>query len=333
MNIINFILFIAFSSFSLIVCRIVAPSQYSKLLGTIEKETVNQVLLTLPKRSSINILQMCNSMSKAKETYALDDAESAYLVFKWISQNIKVDFTNKNKNEKTVTVYDSGEAGPEGISALFNLFCSYFKVESKTISGLVKTIDNTTDFENTIKSINSTWNYIVINNESYLVDASLGRKYFSYIEVEKEFSDFYFATKPGIFIKSHYPNNIQYQFLSQPYTLEKFEAFPYVPFEFFMLGFMSFSPETKEINGSGETKITLIYTGSVSTKYLSYYYAFNSKFDIDYSIEAKITNLNGKIEFVFDKNNKETLYLLLVSMAPNGYEIIPIIIYKLNPSN
>ena len=171
MNIINFILLIAFSFFSLIVYGIGAPSQYSNLLGTIEKKTVNQVLLTLPKRTNINILQMCNTMSKAKETYSLGDAESAYLVFKWISQNIKVDFTYKNKNQNAATIYDSGEAGPEGISALFNLFCSYFKVESKTISGLVKTIDNTTNFENTIKSINSTWNYIVINNESYLVEA------------------------------------------------------------------------------------------------------------------------------------------------------------------
>lgn len=81
------------------------------------------VIINLPDKNDINILQMCNKLADAK--VSLTDAQSAYLVYRWIQKNIVYD-ENQN-DEKVVNVYNFGKANSAGISALFNLFSVMLK--------------------------------------------------------------------------------------------------------------------------------------------------------------------------------------------------------------
>ena len=85
---------------------------FSKLIDQVRKDVVNKALLKLPKRENLDILKMCLKMSSFKSSYSLNDAESAYLVYKWISQNIEHDKNNEkqgNNSTAIATVYKTGK--------------------------------------------------------------------------------------------------------------------------------------------------------------------------------------------------------------------------------
>ena len=55
----------------------------SKLISMVRKEIINKSLEELPRKIEANFLQMVNKMVSAKKEYSLNEAESAYLVFKY----------------------------------------------------------------------------------------------------------------------------------------------------------------------------------------------------------------------------------------------------------
>lgn len=191
----------------------------SKLIGIVRIEIIDQILLHLPKRKEVNILQMIRQMMKAKEEYSFNDTESAYLVFKWIFQNIK---TNYNwDSEEPINVYNSGEGSSNGISSLFNNMCMLLKVETGSIPGYLKWIDKNSYEINYDKEY--FWNYVEINGQYYLIDVSnaadINNNYSGY------FSEIYlhFGTDPEIFIRLHFPKESKWQLLPEPYTFENFK--------------------------------------------------------------------------------------------------------------
>ena len=69
----------------------VPKSSYSLLLGDIREDIIDSALLNLPKRESVDILKMSLSMADEKEKNSLTDAETAFLIYKWIAKNIAID--------------------------------------------------------------------------------------------------------------------------------------------------------------------------------------------------------------------------------------------------
>ena len=123
----------------------VDPTYYSKLLGKVRKNIVEQSLLNLPKRNVVNFLQMFNQIAYSKEKYSLTNADSAYLIYKWIATNIEVEAGEINQDP--VEVYNSGKGTSYGISSLFKRMCNYLSLEVNIISGYFKT-DNLNNLEN-----------------------------------------------------------------------------------------------------------------------------------------------------------------------------------------
>ena len=108
---------------------------FSKLIDQIRKDIVGKALLNLSKRENLDILKMCLEMVAFKSTYSLNDTESAYLVYKWISQNIEYDSKGEkqgNSSTAITTVYKTGKGGVTGITGLFNTMCSLLKIEADT---------------------------------------------------------------------------------------------------------------------------------------------------------------------------------------------------------
>ena len=108
-------------------------------------------------------------MIKAKEEYTFNEAELAFLVFKWIGQNIRINFNDEDL-DNPINAYTSGEGTPKALSSLFNNICTFFKINSDSISGYLKWINSKDDV--IVSDRDYTWNYIEINGEYYLIDVS-----------------------------------------------------------------------------------------------------------------------------------------------------------------
>ena len=71
----------------------------SKLISMVRTEIVDKSLSDLPRKKEANILQMVSKMVNAKKEYSLNEAESAYLAFKWISENLYVHFNDEYSDD------------------------------------------------------------------------------------------------------------------------------------------------------------------------------------------------------------------------------------------
>ena len=87
----------------------------SKLISMVRIEIIDKSLQDLPNKKEVNFLQMVNKMVNAKKEYSLNEVESAYLVFKWISQNINIIFSNEDLDEP-INAYNSGKGTSKALS-------------------------------------------------------------------------------------------------------------------------------------------------------------------------------------------------------------------------
>ena len=64
---------------------------YYLQLEFVRKGIVDQALANLPARSTLSDADMCSAMKTAKSSYSLSEAESAYLVYNWLAENLVYD--------------------------------------------------------------------------------------------------------------------------------------------------------------------------------------------------------------------------------------------------
>ena len=199
----------------------------SKLISMVRTEIIDKSLQDLPRRKEVEFLQMISKMINARKEYSLNEAESAYLVFKWISENIKFNYYDEDLDDP-INAYNSGKGTPKSLCSLFN---------------------------NIQSDRNYTWNYVEIQGEYYLLDVSIVSDT-EFRDSHAEFIYLYFGTEPEIFIRQHFPKENKWQLLSEPYTLEKFESMALLTPFFYLLGFKTISPDTSKIIGDGKIILT-----------------------------------------------------------------------------
>ena len=321
--------------------EISTSSGYSSLVDKVRKDVIDEVLLNLPKREKTDLLKINTEMSKTKEKYSLNDPESAYLVYKWIAENIEFNFTNPKLNQSPSSAFKAGKSGSIGITALFKNMCTFMKIESGIISGHSKIV-YPLDQEEIVKKLEHNWNYILIDENYYLIDAAMGSGDSHYIEFEKDYSDFYFGTKPEIFIHWHFPEDNKWQLLSKTITAQEFTSMPFYFKDFFTVGFKDIEPKTYNITIKEDSKITLTYNESITDLVAEtsiYTFKFiNGRLDVfkEYKYED-FTISKGKIELNLTSLDESTLYLgvykkILIGTQDN-YSIC-LVLFKINfPKN
>ena len=292
----------------------------SKLISMVRTEIVDKSLSDLPRQKEANILQMVSKMVNAKKEYSLNEAESAYLVFKWISENLFVSFNNKYSDDP-INAYNSGDGSPKALSFLFDNICTFLKVKSGSISGYLKGIY----YKNydMLSGSNYTWNYVVIEGEYYLLDVSLASNYKFDLH---EFIYLYFGLQPEIFIRSHFPNDSKWQLLSEPYTFEKFKSMALLTPFFYLLDFITISPDTNKISG----KVKIILTSDKPIPKYDYLTSciieYGETDDLDYFDGS----LEGKMEINYDIDREKCLFYG-VSIYPKNVKCnAPIAYYSTN---
>lgn len=294
----------------------------SKLISMVREEIIDKSLQDLPRRKEVDFLKMVTNMINARKEYSLNEAESAYLVFKWISLNIKINLFSEDLDD-SIKAYNQGEGSPKALCSLFNNFSYYLNVVSDSISGYLK-------WENYNKEIQSnrnyTWNYVEIKGEYYLLDVSMAAD----TELRNSYPNFiylYFGTEPEIFIRQHFPKEKKWQLLSDPYTFDKFETMAFLTPFFYLLGFKTISPDTTKIKGDGKIIITsdksiqkqnlvldCINEGDISTVFLDDYEdgSPDEKLEIEYSNEDECSVYSIDIE-----QNYTNAYVTIVKYSIN----------------
>ena len=199
---------------------------------------------------------MLNQMLDVKEKNSLTKVDSSYLIYKWIATNIEIELMGKN--EDLSSVYNSGKGTGKGISALFNKMCDNLKVEAGSKFGYLKTSGVESE------DIITTWNYILIDGEYYLIDISSRIGFFQLTLFTLFYNDFFFGTNPEIFIRHHFPKDNKWQLLSNPLSFEEFNSQAYLLYFFYLNALKTISPDTNIIAGNGLSNIILTYDDSIS---------------------------------------------------------------------
>ena len=277
---------------------------FSTLLDQVRKEVVQNSLKKLPYRLNVDILKMFIEMSKVKEESSLNDAESAYFAYRWIITQIEYDcLGSKFGNSSTLpaTIYKEGKGGAFGISALFNMICGFFNIESGSVFGLKKEI---TYIPTNLIEINEyAWNYIIIDNKYYLVDIKPGAGTCSPVDFKFNFNqnDEYFGIEPEASIRFLFPNDKKFQFLSEPITEDKFRLQAILD-KYFLQNFASITPDIQTIRNQKEITIKLTVKDP-SIKSLFFIVNYASTNSLGGSTPKTVPIQNGTFEYTLLLSN------------------------------
>ena len=182
------------------------------------------------------------------EQYVADNLTSkreiAEFFYYWMSLNIEYDFELLQKirmNELTEeeqygltdvsTIFEEKKAVCIGFSTMYQEFLLSFGVQTEIVTGYAKTYDNLSLEPELDSDFRHAWNAVQINSKWILVDVTWANQF------EDKTTDFYFGADPDRLILTHFPDNSNWQLLSNPITISDFNNLPYIHSFYFQTGF------------------------------------------------------------------------------------------------
>jgi transglutaminase/protease-like cytokinesis protein 3 len=207
--------------------------------------------------------------------YLIDGVDNDFakvkLIHDWIADNIKYDMktahsidlanmgwapTNLTNHEMYDEVLKRGKAVCAGYSMLFIRMCEIADIEAIYISGI-----------STRKSYSKdkhAWNAVKINDKWYMMDITWDSGYVSAGKYVKSYSADYLLVKPEHFIYTHFPDEVEHQFLENPITKDEFFSLPCYNGGFFDYG-IEIDPSIKsKIDITSEERFVLKCNNNIS---------------------------------------------------------------------
>ena len=166
--------------------------------------------------------------------------DRAWIIFYWISQNIRYDtdafFNNRIGSQNGQDVFQSGKAVCEGYSSLYADLCNRTGIPCEKVSGYSKGFGfdpRQTKFDKT----DHAWNIIRLEQgHSYFVESTWGSGHLSSSsqQYKQELVSHYFLCPPEHMIYGHLPEDNRKQLLAQPITMQQYLMLPHVHSAFFV---------------------------------------------------------------------------------------------------
>ena len=215
---------------------------------TFNKELCKEIMASLPKRTETN-LQSLKDLMKSK-TVKILEIEKSYIIFLWICQNIDYDapsyFAGRNVDVTPEGVFRNGKTVCSGYSRLYKDISTYMSLEVQCVNCYAKGVGYQPGQR--LNSTNHEYNVIRLNNKWHPIDSTWGAGHIEGKDFKREFNEFYFLADPELLIRSHFPENPQWQLTKQTFTLEDFLKWPKINSNFFKYEFNKYIPEEGEIN-------------------------------------------------------------------------------------
>jgi transglutaminase/protease-like cytokinesis protein 3 len=207
-----------------------------------------------------------------------NDGDKIRAVFTWLTHNIRYDlkeyfnptsksnsFTYSNEADKQLKLqqikdqvvdemFSSRKSVCEGYAQSFKKVCDLLKIESIVIKGYAR---NSTGEIGTIPTTsNHAWNAVKIELKWQLVDATWAAGYAINNQWEKHFTEYYFYPKPLELLRTHYPNDVNWQLLKNPISKTTYANQPIIGQGFFSKNLQLVSPN-KGVLSSKTTRFTI----------------------------------------------------------------------------
>lgn len=162
--------------------------------------------------------------------------EKARMIYVWLTDNISYDaraYNLKNPGDNSPsTVFKSKKAVCAGFASLYTELGEKMGLEIETISGVAKGYEYEDYVSDDLEeSINHAWNVIRIDGEWRVFDATWGEGYGASnnkgkLESTKKFDESWFNVDPYHAIFSHFPTEMNQQFLDNPISFKSFLTLP-----------------------------------------------------------------------------------------------------------
>ena len=247
------------------------------ILVKLDREKLKKIVSACPKRTSISLNNFREHLKKV--TNNLTEEEKAYILFYWMSQNIKYDLKGYFSGDTHVEpeeTYNRGSSVCSGYSRLFKYIGDYLGLDIICVSGYAKGYSY--NINKKISGTNHEWNIIKFNNVYYQIDSTWGAGSVNGNEFKQELCEFYFCPEPEQLISSHLPEEDKWQLISPPLSKEEFGK----RVKFYNKFYNFFTTDVK------------YHTFKVKSKHIIRFNKINEKENI------------GAILSVYDKQGKET---------------------------
>ena len=230
------------------------------------------VLFFFPALAQHKPAALANQLTASCKT----DREKVTAIFKWITENIS--YRTFVRQKKFTHVYknppeepeDTGDLKPlnervaeivlkrkiaacDGYSRLFAVLCDYAGIRCELIPGYAK---NSIDRPGTRFGVNHFWNAVYFDSTWHLLDVTWASGYISWRgdEFIRQYDEHYFLTPPEMFIRDHYPDDLQWTLLTRSPTPKEFRNSPFKQKSFIKYDIISYYPPQGEIETSvGDT--------------------------------------------------------------------------------
>lgn len=281
------------------------------------------------------------ALSLTADSYT--DLEKVRAIFYWITDNIEYNVITNNgtlrsaskrkkpaieEEDTSAILKPLNERVAEGVlkrrvavcdgySRLFKTLCDYAGVKSVIIHGYART----GSFRLSSFRTNHSWNAVYLDSAWHLLDATWASGYTNYSGTEfiRKYDSQYFLTPPELFIRDHYPEDLQWTLLSNPPSQHEFFSTPFKYGGFIRHQISSFSPAKGVIEAKVgdtivinlETKAEEINQVSLSTQPF-YELAFSLYTGWKYAPQNKGSQTGQKItcSYIIRSPKEEWLYVL-----------------------
>ena len=251
----------------------------------------------------------------------LSDKEKAFVLFKWMGENVDYDVKNKNAGKKVDCsvegVFKTGKTVCSGYSGLFENIALYLNLNVKNVSCYAKGAGYIPGQKIHNFETNHEYNVINLDGKWYPIDSTWGAGYSNGDDYIRAFNEFYFLADPELLIRSHFPADSKWQLTKKIYTLEEFEKWPDIDSNFYLFGFEHYFPDEGycELKNSN-TKKYIIYGKDMKNKGLMCSISLlEGKNNSKKKLEEKLSLINFyddriEIDCIFNKKGKYKIAFL-----------------------
>ena len=147
---------------------------YQSPFSKIKKDKVNKALSALPNRTSSTVEKFITQLKTVKTKLVLNNAETAFLIFWWLTENIKYDCYNINHNKQAIDytgpgTFKKGVGVCMGYSLIFEAWGNALGFEAIYVRGYSKSLFDVGTYST---GTTHAWNIIKIDGVQYLVDST-----------------------------------------------------------------------------------------------------------------------------------------------------------------